>query len=129
MKVLNRFIYGFILDKLKKGFLVALVIAIIISVFKTEYLIQYMYGFLLSCFNFMLLSLGTEAIVSRGGKAARLIHFIFFTFRYALIAFLIVKVISHRGFNPIIVITGFLTLNLSIKIFAFKEHFRQRKEV
>lgn len=125
---LNNFIYGFIGDKLKRALVAALFISGILMFINYRFSLHYFIGFLIGCTNFIGLSLGANHLLTTRPRRSGIMHFIFFTLRYAVVAYLIATLVMNKGGNPLVIVLGFLTLNLSIKYSAFKEYFSAKKE-
>lgn len=128
MNILNKFIYGFIGDKLRTAVTFGLIISGIFIFINFRFALNYFFGFLIGCTNFIGLSLGADYLLSRRPKRPGTVHFIFFTLRYAIVAYLIASMVIDKGGNPLIIVFGFITLNLSIKYSAFREYLIVKKE-
>lgn len=128
VNTLNNYIYGFIGDKLKTALVAALIISGILMFFNYRFSLHYFIGFLIGCTNFIGLSLGANYLLTARPRRSGIMHFLFFTLRYVIVAYLIATLVMNKGGNPLVIVLGFLTLNLSIKYSAFKEYFSAKKE-
>ncbi|MBZ4663923.1 MAG: hypothetical protein JG776_1638 [Caloramator sp.] len=115
--MVDYFIFSFILKKLKFSLNIFLILMLSILVFNKNYFISYFLGYIIGVFNFILLSLGTNYIISRKVNHSKIIQFIFFTMRIILIALILASAVKD-GYNVFILFLGFLTINISIKIGA-----------
>lgn len=115
--MVDYFIFSFILKKLKFSLNIFLILMLSILVFNKNYFISYFLGYIIGGFNFILLSLGTNYIISRKVNHSKIIQFIFFTMRIILIALILASAVKD-GYNVFILFLGFLTINISIKIGA-----------
>lgn len=115
--MVDDFIFSFILKSLKFSFNIFLILMLSILVFNKNYFISYFLGYIIGVFNFILLSLGTNYIISRKVNHSKIIQFIFFTMRIILIALILASAVKD-GYNVFILFLGFLTINISIKIGA-----------
>jgi hypothetical protein len=126
---LNSFIIKFILEKLKIILVVGAIFALVIYIiFGSKMFLNFGIGLLVGCGNFILLSIGTDLIISARAITVRIIHFLFFTFRYVLIAYIIIQQIKLNNANVFAMTGGLLTTNLALVLHAFTKHFLSRKE-
>lgn len=129
MDMSKSYILKFLITRLRDALIVGLIISITIFIFFGENIsIQYVFGLLLGIFNFVLMTKGLDLIISLRPMSARIMHFLFFTFRYIAITLVIVLFIQHRNANAFVVVGGLLTMNVSIFIMETKKHLLSRKE-
>ncbi|GIW49135.1 MAG: hypothetical protein KatS3mg079_611 [Caloramator sp.] len=115
--MVDYFIFSFILKRLKFSLNIFLLLMLSILVFNANYALSYFLGYIIGIFNFILLSLGTNYIITRKVNHSKIIQFIFFTMRIILIALILASAVKD-GYNVFILFLGFLTINISIKIGA-----------
>ncbi|MCX7695371.1 MAG: hypothetical protein N2Z71_06680 [Caloramator sp.] len=113
--MVDDFIFSFILKKLKFSFNIFFILMLLIFILNRNYLLSYFLGYLIGVFNFVVLSLGTNYIISKGIKHSKIIQFIFFTMRIIFIALILASAVKD-GYNVFILFIGFLTINISLKI-------------
>lgn len=129
MDMSKSYIFKFLFSRLRDALITGFIISIIIFIFLGKSIsIQYIFGFLLGIFNFILLSLGFDLILSRKPINAKIVHIILFFLRYLAITIMIAIFILHRHANAFVVVGGLLTMNFSILIVEMKKHLLSRKE-
>jgi hypothetical protein len=126
---LKSLIIKFVLEKLRIMVIFGTFLAVVLFVaFGKNIFVDYTIGFVTGCVNFVVLSIGTEMIVSGKPKKLRIIHFLFFTFRYLLIALILIELVRSQDANLFAVAGGLLTNNLALILYTFGKHFFQGKE-
>jgi hypothetical protein len=121
--MLSSFIFKFILKKLKVCVAVYLLIGLLLYIaFGSKLFLEYSLGFVVGFANFALLSIGSDIILTIKPKRVRIMHFLFFTLRYLLIAYIIIQPVKYNNANIFALVGGLLTTNLSIALSVFRKH-------
>lgn len=120
---MDKYISGFIIKNLRYSLKIA-IISVVLLFINTNYFIAYFLGYLLGIFNFILLSIGTNILVTLRPKRIKLIHFLFFTLRISFVAYILAKA-AVDGHNIFILFLGFITMNISIKLNGLYEARRE----
>ncbi|MEG0371877.1 MAG: ATP synthase subunit I [Clostridium sp.] len=122
----------FIISKTKIFSIVSIFIAsTIILFFGLNMGLNYYCGFFIGTINFILLSVGSYRMLDNaaGGRASsKFEQSLFFTFRYFLVASILVICIKYLDANVFALVIGLLTIHIALLITAIKNNLSKRKE-
>lgn len=125
----KNYMFKFLINKIRNVLVIGLLISIALFVFLGQKsLVQYVFGGLLGVLNFMLLTIGMDLILDLKPLTARIMHLIFFSFRYIAIAVVIALFIIRRNANAFVVVGGLLTMHFSLFVTEAVKHLLSRKE-